>query len=503
MASNIETIDQLPPLTPTIDDVIVGMDQTSPWYAKQTTLQTIYNLFKTLYDAVYMDSTTTSNITGAKTFTQVLKVLIGGTPTTLTNPNIQATNSQDNFTQIANQNKSSGVNASADIIAYPDNNTNDTTGFIDIGIASSAFNQAAYAITTPNDAYVFGSAVSGAGKLWNLVIATDSTGSSNNIIMGIGGFNSLNKERFRLTNTLASFGFQSIASGVLKLWNSGNAFATTIQQPTIAADATITLPNATSTLATTNLAETITAVKTFSAAPVLNALPTGSAVTSASTASTLMTRDANGNANVSILWQWFTTTATAAGTTTLTIAAKYTNVFTGTTTQTVLLPTTSVAQGQQYFIVNTSTGNVTVQSSGANTVQILGAGMNAIFTALVATPTTAANWSCALEDSTGVNLATTATANAATINLAYKTNTITNNSAATLTITLPTAGAIDWEMRIVRVLDFSAVAQTITWVNTENGEWTAPILSNWSTTLPRTIWFMYNNATSKWRCLTN
>lgn len=69
--------------------------------------------------------------------------------------------------------------------------------------------------------------------------------------------------------------------------------------------------------------------------------------------------------------------------------------------------------------------------------------MNSIFTAVVATPTTAANWTCALEDSTGVNLATTATANAATINLAYKTNTITNNSAATLTITLPTAGAID------------------------------------------------------------
>ncbi len=65
--------------------------------------------------------------------------------------------------------------------------------------------------------------------------------------------------------------------------------------------------------------------------------------------------------------------------------------------------------------------------------------MECRFTAIVATPTTAANWSADLEEFTGLNLATTATANAATINLAYKANTITNNSAATLTITLPTA----------------------------------------------------------------
>lgn len=42
-------------------------------------------------------------------------------------------------------------------------------------------------------------------------------------------------------------------------------------------------------------ADTITGVKTFSTAPVLNALPTGTAVSNASTASTLVARDANGN----------------------------------------------------------------------------------------------------------------------------------------------------------------------------------------------------------------
>lgn len=197
----------------------------------------------------------------------------------------------------------------------------------------------------------------------------------------------------------------------------------------------------------------------------------------------------------------YATTATAVGTTALTITSAQTQYFTGTTTQTVTLPTTSVIVGQTYRIVNNSTGIVTVQSSGANTIQILGAGMSAIFTALAATPTTAANWSCALTSFTGQNIAQTASSNAATVNLAYVTNTITNNSAATLTITFPTAGAIDGEMRIVRVLDFSAAAQTITWVNTQNSTVTATATSNGSTTLPVTVGFQYNSASSLWRCI--
>ena len=199
----------------------------------------------------------------------------------------------------------------------------------------------------------------------------------------------------------------------------------------------------------------------------------------------------------------YTTTATAAGTTTLTITSAKTQYFTGTSTQTVKLPTTSVILGQSYTISNQSTGTVTVQSSGANTIQILGAGMTATFVANTATPTTAAHWNYSMIEYVGLNNAITASSNAATINLAYKTNTVTNNSAATLTITLPTAGAIDGEMRVVRVLDFSAVAQTLAWVNTEDSTATAPTTSNGSTTLPKTAGFQYNAATSKWRCTAN
>jgi len=100
-----------------------------------------------------------------------------------------------------------------------------------------------------------------------------------------------------------------------------------------------------------------------------------------------------------------------------------------------------------------------------------------------------------------LNNAITATANAATVPVTNGTTSVTNNSAATLTITLTTSGALDGQKTLVRVYDFSAVAQTITWVNTENSTVTAPTTSNGSTTLPLTVGFQYNSATSKWRAI--
>ena len=59
----------------------------------------------------------------------------------------------------------------------------------------------------------------------------------------------------------------------------------------------------------------------------------------------------------------------------------------------------------------------------------------------------------------------------------------------------------DHTPQVVQILDFSAVAQTITWVNTEDSTVTAPTTSNGSTTLPLTVGFMYNSSTSKWRTI--
>ena len=99
------------------------------------------------------------------------------------------------------------------------------------------------------------------------------------------------------------------------------------------------------------------------------------------------------------------------------------------------------------------------------------------------------------------NNAITATTNAATVPITSRISTVTNNSAAGLTITMATASAVDGMLVQVRVLDFSAVAQTITWVNTENGEATAPASTNGSTTLPRSGLFQFNSRTSLWRCI--
>ena len=87
-------------------------------------------------------------------------------------------------------------------------------------------------------------------------------------------------------------------------------------------------------------------------------------------------------------------TATAAGTTTMTIASQGIQVWTGSTTQTIKLPTTSVKAGATYRFINLSTGALSIQSSGANAISTVNANARQDCTALIATPTTAANWSC-------------------------------------------------------------------------------------------------------------
>jgi hypothetical protein len=89
----------------------------------------------------------------------------------------------------------------------------------------------------------------------------------------------------------------------------------------------------------------------------------------------------------------YTTTATAAGTTTLTVTSTRYQFFTGTSTQTVVLPVTStLTTGFTFVIVNNSTGNVTVQSSGANNILVMGPSSEASFVCILTSGTTAASW---------------------------------------------------------------------------------------------------------------
>jgi hypothetical protein len=89
----------------------------------------------------------------------------------------------------------------------------------------------------------------------------------------------------------------------------------------------------------------------------------------------------------------YTTTATAGGTTTFTAASNHQQFFTGTLAQTIVLPVTStLALGMSYSIENNSTGTLTVQSSGANTISTIPAGVTTLFTCILITGTTAASW---------------------------------------------------------------------------------------------------------------
>src|SRR4029077_16983218 len=77
--------------------------------------------------------------------------------------------------------------------------------------------------------------------------------------------------------------------------------------------------------------------------------------------------DVNNNLAFNNYLGGYTTTVTAAGTTILTVSAPYQQYFTGSTTQTVQMPAVfTLVLGMVWRIVNLSSGNVTVNSSGGN-----------------------------------------------------------------------------------------------------------------------------------------
>lgn len=119
---------------------------------------------------------------------------------------------------------------------------------------------------------------------------------------------------------------------------------------------------------------------------------TSGKLNAASSGNTIMQRDSDGTVFANNFIPDTQSTATAAGTTTLGVSSPQIQVFTGTTTQTVKLPTSFVTAGQQYTIINNSTGTVTVQSSGANTITTVATITSKLFVAQKDSPTAAADW---------------------------------------------------------------------------------------------------------------
>jgi hypothetical protein len=114
----------------------------------------------------------------------------------------------------------------------------------------------------------------------------------------------------------------------------------------------------------------------------------------AATTSTLVLRDSNANIFANNVVKNYTTTVTAAGTTTLFAYSSCYQYFTGSSTQTVVLPVTStLALGFEFSIVNNSTGAVTVQSSGLNNILVLPQSTNATFRCISTSGTNSSSWS--------------------------------------------------------------------------------------------------------------
>jgi hypothetical protein len=117
-----------------------------------------------------------------------------------------------------------------------------------------------------------------------------------------------------------------------------------------------------------------------------------------------------------------TSTPTSATITTLTAKSNPVQLFTGTTTHTVRLPSTGIVAGRQFTVINNSTGLLTMQTSTGAQIHVLASGTESILTALIDLPTTALHW----EDSfIATNFA------------AGKALTVNN------TLTLATTGAVD------------------------------------------------------------
>jgi hypothetical protein len=127
--------------------------------------------------------------------------------------------------------------------------------------------------------------------------------------------------------------------------------------------------------------------------PIVDGGTQVTSVTIAPAATAFAGWDANKNLTANSHIDAYTTTATGATTTTLVVGSTRQQFFTGSTTQTVILPVTStLVLGQTFLIVNNSSGVVTVQSSGGNTITAMAANTISIYTCILTSGTTAASW---------------------------------------------------------------------------------------------------------------
>jgi hypothetical protein len=192
----------------------------------------------------------------------------------------------------------------------------------------------------------------------------------------------------QLTGTLAAGQFPALTGDVT---TPGGSLATTIAAGAVTLGKMATLG-----------ANSVIGNATGSAAT-----PSAVSMTAAPTASTVAFRDANANLQANNFIENATTTPTAGTTTTLTIASAKFQQFTGSSTQTVVLPNaTTLVVGHQFFVTNRSSGAVTVNMNGGSLLQTMAASSFCIFT-LVNNGTAAGVWDSVYSSGGGSGTVTT------------------------------------------------------------------------------------------------
>jgi len=201
-----------------------------------------------------------------------------------------------------------------------------------------------------------------------------------------------------VTIQLKSFTVKSapVPADIMYLGDSANSFdevQSTVAEVIGAYPALVSIGSLTTTA---NEIIYTTGSNTYATAPItafgLSVLALTSGVTTP-TAGSFATWDANADLSAKNFLAGFQAIPSAGATTTLTVASPQTTQITGSANQTVVLPVVStLAIGTPYKIINSSTGTVTVQSSGANTVQVLAAGTAVELNSILTSGTSAASW---------------------------------------------------------------------------------------------------------------